>query len=412
MIKSPLDTIAARDIGASPTRGAVAAYQLATLRETAEYARARSRFYREKLRDCDEIRALSDLARLPFTHPPDLAADPNAFMCLPPDAVARAVTLPTSGTTGAPKRLFFTADELERTIDFFAHGMTAITEKRGTVAVLMPANTPASVADLLITALARTGCVGVALGVPSDRAEMLRRVNDSRADCVVGLPSHVFALARTGDAPRVRSVLLCSDYVSDAVVRAIEKTWNCSVFTHYGLTESGYGGAVMCAARDGMHMRETDLLVEIIDPITGAPLHDGKSGEIVLTTLTRRAQPLIRYRTGDIARVIPEICACGSALRRLDRVLGRIGGGVTLADGARLTMPQLDEIVYAVPDVAAFDAVLSGNSLKITTDGGDTDAVRDALKALPQLHSVEVRVVAGAVPFRGVAKRDIAVDRV
>ena len=128
-------------------------------------------------------------------------------------------------------------------------------------------------------------------------------------NCLVGIPTQVLALVRClpGEhrfRPMISAVLLSSDYGSRALVDVLERTWDCTVFSHYGLTETGYGGGVECQARQGYHLREADLYVEIIDPLTGQPLPDGASGEIVVTTLTRRGMPLIRYRTGDVSRLV------------------------------------------------------------------------------------------------------------
>jgi phenylacetate-coenzyme A ligase PaaK-like adenylate-forming protein len=121
----------------------------------------------------------------------------------------------------------------------------------------------------------------------------------------------------------MKAILLSAEYVSDENVRIIEEIWDCKVFEHYGMTEMGLGGAMACETRIGYHPREADLIFEIIDPESGAALPDGEYGEIVFTTLTREAMPLVRYRTGDFSRFIPEPCPCGSKLKRLDRVANR-----------------------------------------------------------------------------------------
>jgi phenylacetate-coenzyme A ligase PaaK-like adenylate-forming protein len=118
----------------------------------------------------------------------------------------------------------------------------------------------------------------------------------------------------------MRTILLSAQFISDTDKRIIENSWDCTVYEHYGMTEMGLGGAMQCEERVGYHPREADLLFEIIDPDTGDVLPDGAYGEIVFTTLTRQAMPLIRYRTGDFSRWLPEPCACGSVLKRLYKV--------------------------------------------------------------------------------------------
>ena len=115
-------------------------------------------------------------------------------------------------------------------------------------------------------------------------------------------------------------MLLSADYVSPACRELLKESWGCAVFEHYGMTETGLGGAVSCEAHYGYHPREADLLFEIVDPATGRPLPPGERGELVFTTLTRRAMPLIRYRTGDFSRFFPEPCPCGTGLLTLDWV--------------------------------------------------------------------------------------------
>ena len=92
---------------------------------------------------------------------------------------------------------------------------------------------------------------------------------------------------------------------------------------HYGMTETGLGGAVSCSSHAGYHIREADLYFEIIDPETGQRQPDGKRGEIVFTTLNRRGMPLIRYRSGDISQILVQKCPCGSIIRRFGNIEDR-----------------------------------------------------------------------------------------
>ena len=145
---------------------------------------------------------------------------------------------------------------------------------------------------------------------------------------------------------RIKSVLLSGDHVTPAMRAAIEQAWDCRVFEHYGSTEVGLGGAVQCRAHAGLHVREADLLFEVIDPATGQTLPDGAEGELVVTTLTRRGMPLIRFRTGDLVRMAAEPCACGSVLRCVERVIGRkdervgSGGGRACSPSPIWTRPS------------------------------------------------------------------------
>ena len=118
----------------------------------------------------------------------------------------------------------------------------------------------------------------------------------------------------------MRTILLAAQYISQADKDTIEDSWGIKAYEHYGMTEMGLGGAMACEERIGYHPREADIFFEIIDPDTGEVLPEGEKGEVVFTTLTRQAMPIIRYRTGDFSKWLPGDCACGSILKRLGKV--------------------------------------------------------------------------------------------
>jgi phenylacetate-coenzyme A ligase PaaK-like adenylate-forming protein len=209
--------------------------------------------------------------------------------------------------------------------------------------------------------LRRLGAEPILAGWPADPAAAAALLRRERPDVVAGAPVPMLAVARhsaiDGSPPRVRSVLLSSDHAAASLRDGLAALWGCEVFEHYGMTEMGLGGGVDCPAHMGYHLRESELLVEIVDPVTGAPMPAGESGEVVFSTLTRRGLPLIRYRTGDRARLVPGACACGSPLLRLDRIHGRITGALNVG-GVRLDIAELDEVLLGVPGVIDFAATL------------------------------------------------------
>jgi phenylacetate-coenzyme A ligase PaaK-like adenylate-forming protein len=347
------------------TRACLEAYQLQKIRGTLIYVRENSPFYRDVLSDVetDSVQRVEDMARLPFTTSDDLKSHPLRFLCVSQSSIERCVTLYSSGTTGPAKRLFFTREDLERTLDFFHHGMSTLVHPGDRVMILLPGGgRPDSVSDLLSRALARMAVQSLAPG--PDPETTTDTIVQQGITCLVGAPVQVLALARNGHGKnclknRVKSVLLTADHIPAAIVKAIESALNCKVYCHYGMTEMGWGGGVECEVRDGYHLREADLFVEIVDPETGKPLPDGESGEIVVTTLTRSGMPLIRYRTGDISRFHTSPCPCGTVLKRLDRITGRMSDGDCLVSGMSLTLPVLDEALFSLPDVMDFRADLS-----------------------------------------------------
>uniref|UniRef100_B8DJZ7 Coenzyme F390 synthetase-like protein n=1 Tax=Nitratidesulfovibrio vulgaris (strain DSM 19637 / Miyazaki F) TaxID=883 RepID=B8DJZ7_NITV9 len=308
-------------------------------------------FYRDRLGGLPLPRSLDELSGLPFTTPDDLREGGDALLRVADDAVARIVTLPTSGSTGAPKRLRFSVADIERTVDFFAVGMTTLCRPGDVVAIFMPGQRPDSVGDLLDRGLRRAGMQPVLLPPAASGAEHAARLAQGGAQVFVATPTQARAiadavladamLAGQGPAPRPRACLLSAEATPPETADRVRAALGCEVFDHWGMTETGYGGGVECAAHHGFHLREADIHVEIVHPLTGAPLPDGQTGEVVVTTLAAEAMVLLRYRTGDAAAMLPPPCLCGSPLRRLGPVLGRIrryGNHwdiITLAKGAR-----------------------------------------------------------------------------
>ncbi len=344
----------------------LACWQLARLNETLARVRASTPFYRRHLAGAapQMLRQLGQLAGYPLTTPADVGEQGLQMVGVSQGEISRVVTLNTSGTTGNPKRLYFTEADQELTIDFFRYAMSTFVQRGDRVLILLPGERPGSIGDLLGKGLWRSGIRSVAYGFVADLAAAVAAMCEEQATCLVGVPVQVLAMARYWEQTRQddwspRYVLLSTDYVPQAIVRELERIWHCEVYEHYGMTEMGFGGGIECAVHSGYHLRENDLYFEIVDPVSAQPLPDGEYGEIVFTTLTRQGMPLIRYRTGDISRFIPGQCLCGSRLRRLERIQCRTAGQVFLGPDRWLTMAELDEVLFTVPGIVNFQAEIS-----------------------------------------------------
>jgi len=400
--KTPLESWIAQKIGlrnGELTREEIADYQLRKLRETLRWARSHSPFYKRRLSTVSEGEPASFAAfeSIPFTDTADLQQHGVQFLCVPQGDIDRVVTLESSGTCGAPKRVFFTAADQELTVDFFCVGMSQLVKSGQSVLIALPFARPGSVGDLLATAVRRLGVRPVLCGPVTDSVRTIEIMKREQVECVVGLPVEILSLVRTSerDVPSrfLNNVLLCSDHVSDSIVHAIRAKWGCEVFEHYGMTEMGLGGGVDCETHAGYHLREADLYLEIIDPESGAPLPAGETGEIVVTTLTRQGMPFIRYRTGDLSRWLPDSCPCGTVLLRLDRVRGR---KQYRASGPHrgITIAILDEALFALPEVRDFSAYVDGvrpSKLIITVYGSGKrgnlqEKTREALDRVPEIY--------------------------
>jgi phenylacetate-coenzyme A ligase PaaK-like adenylate-forming protein len=347
-------------IGEADLRG----WQMGKIRELVPRLIKGSRFYSGRLGgiDVSGLKSYSDMARLPFTFPGDLISNAGDFLCVPRRDVARVTTLATSGTTDAPKRLFFTAGDLSRTIDFFSEAMADILRGGKSAAMMISSETPNSAAALLKQALAKNGAELFILGADGKNGfeEASRAASD--ADCLIGMPAPMLKLCRLHKNLHPQAVLLTADYVPGAIVRAIQKAWDCEVFTHYGMTETGFGCAAQCHAREAHHIRHSDMLVEIIDPLTGGQSPPGEEGEITITTFAHEATPLLRYRTGDRSDMIGGECRCGGIFPRLGKIRDRGDNVIRIDGGKEITLEQIDEILYELDSALGYHVKISDDA--------------------------------------------------
>ncbi|MBG0789887.1 MAG: phenylacetate--CoA ligase family protein [Desulfovibrionaceae bacterium] len=410
-----------------PSPGQVREWQLDRLRALVAHARENSPFYARTLSGVDvaSIRTAEDFSRLPTVSADDLRREPEQFLCVSQDEIERVVTLQSSGTTGHPKRIFHTADDMEATADFFDWGMRNMVGPGQAVLVLMPGDRPGGVGRLLDDALGRFGARAACHGVMEDARAAVDQFLVEDASCIVGPPAHVNLMACEWERRRlprdmVRSVLLCWDAVPDAVAANAERIFGCRAFRHWGMIETGLGGAVECMPGSGLHLREADLYLEIVDPRTGRLVSDGEPGEMVVSTPLRRGMPLLRYRTGDAGRILPVRCRCGSPLRLLDPHVRRMADGVDIGAG-RIRLEDLNEVLYALPGLGDFAARVAGGTLYVFARGRvGRERIETALMSLPVVGQgladgvlrIAVETSNDAVPaVPGLGKRRIEIDR-
>ncbi len=386
-----LDGWAAARLGLAPPldRAGFDAVRLERLNATIDRLRRASPFHRARGLPGGRLACLAELADLPLTRPADLVGGVPSFLAVSQSAVARVVTLPTSGTTGPAKRIAFSSADREATLAFFAAGMGLFTGAGDRVGIFFSGERPGGIGDGLAEAVRRLGAEP--LFVPAAPAEAAVAVLRAEAPTVLAGPPVAMLAAGRGaraDGGRpvtVRAVLASAEPLADAVRSGLRRAFEGEVHEHWGMTEIGYGGGVDCAFHAGLHLREADLVVEVVDPATGRPLPDGEVGEIVVTTLHAEAMPLLRHATGDRGRILPGACACGSILRRLDPAVGRIDDGVAIAGVGRLTLTGLDERLFGLDIVTDVGARLDdGDPPVLSVDVGMPAAWRgrEALEAV------------------------------
>jgi phenylacetate-CoA ligase len=291
----------------------------AALRDTVRLVAERSRFYREKLTalhiDSRRVRCLADLQGCETT-PEDLRkAPPEDFLCARPDLVVES-----SGTTGRVTRVYLSHAELE----YYA--------RQGVILLGMIGAGPE---DRILGAFdyawglggmytervgALSGLFGAFPGLV-DPGEAVDRLREYRFTIVMGDPFWIarfteIAMARNVRAP-VKAFVSGAEHITEQLRRTVEDYWRAPLYMTYASTEFGATLGAECAEKTGYHLHEYDYAVEIANPDA-----DG-FGEVVVTTLTRTVMPLIRYRTRDVARLLPGTCPCGLPFRRLSAIRGR-----------------------------------------------------------------------------------------
>jgi len=326
----------------------------ATLRWSVEHVA----FHRERL-GAATIGALSDLARLPFVRKTDLREQyPFGLLAVPRREVARIHA--SSGTKGKPTVAAYSAGDLDVWREVMARALIAAGARRG---------------DLLHIAFGYglfTGGLGFHDGaervgmtvVPVSSGNTARHhllLQDFRPEVIAATPSFALHLAETlaeqGGKPRelgLRVGVFGAEPWTDGMRAALERALNLVAFDIYGLSEIiGPGVAGECEARDGLHIADDHFLPEIVDPVSGEALPPGREGELVFTTLTKRAMPLVRYRTGDITTLSLEPCRCGRTSTRMARVKGR-SDDTLIIKGVNLYPSEVERTLLAVAELAPY----------------------------------------------------------
>jgi phenylacetate-CoA ligase len=321
---------------------AVRRIQCSAFRDVARYAARRQKFFAEKLRehglDISKVHMPEDLSGI-FTTPEDLISrPPEDFLCRSPQ-----LAFETTGTSGPPKRVYFSYDELERCGRYEA---AALLE-----AGVRPADRVVCTFDaaywvsswVTFFACKRLGVFCSAVGKPQPR-DLYSRMSVYRYNVIVADPTWLISLTeiaeKLGTFP-LKLIVAAGDRMSEAYRKYIESVWNAPIFLGYGSTEAGGGIGMECRQRTGYHVDEFNFLFEIVDQDANG------YGELVFTTLARRTQPLIRYRARDVTRLLSGSCPCGVQLRRLDMIKGRRDEMVVMGAG-NLHPAMFERVLHGV----------------------------------------------------------------
>lgn len=344
-------------------REEMAALQLARLRETVSRVLAsaspiRGRLHEYGIRSADEIASLADLARLPFTVKRDLRDHyPFGLFAVPRDQVLRIQA--SSGTRGKPTVAGYTKNDLDVWTEVMARTMVMAGVRPGMVMHNAYGYGLFTGGFGFHQGAERIGCTVIPVsGGMTQRQIML--LQDLGGEVLGATPSYALtigeAIERAGVDPRSLSLkigLFGAEPWSETMRAEIERRLGLTAINCYGLSEIvGPGVAAECAeGRNGLHINEDHFLPEIIDPETGEPLPLGQEGELVLTTLTKEAVPMIRYRTGDRSALLPGDCTCGRTTIRMAPVPDRYDD-MLIVRGVNLYPSEIERALAGVAGLA------------------------------------------------------------
>ncbi|MCX4650479.1 phenylacetate--CoA ligase [Streptomyces microflavus] len=341
------------------SRAELEALQLERLRTTLRHAYENVPFYRAAFDGAglrpEDCRTLADLSRFPFTAKADLRDNYPFGMFAVPERDIRRIHA-SSGTTGRPTVVGYTERDLDTWADVVARSIRAAGGRPGHkvhVAYGYGLFTGGLGAHY---GAERLGCTVIPAS-GGMTARQVQLIQDFRPEIIMITPSYMLTLLdefeRQGVDPRTTSLrvgIFGAEPWTEAMRREIEDRFAIDAVDIYGLSEvMGPGVAQECVeTKDGLHIWEDHFYPEVVDPFTGEVLPDGEEGELVFTSLTKEAMPVIRYRTRDLTRLLP-----GTArnFRRMEKVTGRSDDMVILR-GVNLFPTQIEEIVLRTPAVA------------------------------------------------------------
>ncbi|HOJ13402.1 MAG TPA: phenylacetate--CoA ligase [Deltaproteobacteria bacterium] len=339
-------------------REALASLQLKRLKQVVERVYHTVGFYRKKFDEAgvkpEDIRSLEDLGRLPFTTKQDLRDNyPFGLFSVPMSNIVRLHA--SSGTTGKPTVVGYTRRDIETWAELMARSLAAAGLTKN---------------DIVHNAYGYglfTGGLGVHYGaerlgasvIPMSGGNTKKQIlilQDFGPTAICCTPSYTLYLAEVGEemgvdmrSLRLRVGILGAEPWGERMRKEIESRLDITALDIYGLSEiMGPGVAMECIeGKNGLHIFEDNFIVEVIDPSTGEVLPDGQAGELVFTTLTKEAFPLVRYRTKDLSRLMREVCRCGRTFVRMERVMGR-SDDMFIIRGVNVFPSQIESVLMEI----------------------------------------------------------------
>ena len=341
-------------------RSEIEKLQLERLKETVKFCMDNVEFYNKRLTEAgvtaDKIKTLSDIQYIPFTTKDDIRDNyPFGLFGKPMKDIVRIHA--SSGTTGKPTVVGYTKEDLDIWSDCVARICAAVNV------------TDEDVIQIAFGYGLFTGALGLHYGleklgatvIPASSGNTKKQVmllKDFGVTGIVSTPSYALYMSEvakesgiTNDQLRLKHGIFGSEGCTEELRAQIEKGFNLFASDNYGMSElMGPGVSGECYLRNGLHINEDHFIPEIIDTKTGEVLPAGETGELVITTITKRGIPMLRYRTKDISRLNYEPCECGRTFVRMDKVKGRCDDMLKIR-GVNVFPSQIESVLMVMEDI-------------------------------------------------------------
>jgi len=339
--------------------------QLRRLKSVVEKVYKNVPFYQRKFREAgitpQDIQSLKDVVRLPTTRKQDLRDNyPFGLFAVPREEVVRVHA--SSGTTGKPTVVGYTARDIETWSDIMARDFVMVGVNKGDI-FQNAVNYGFFTGGLGVHyGIERVGAMAVPSGVGNTERQ-LEIMMDFGVTVLHCTPSYALYLAETAkargvvDKLKLRIGCFGAEPWSEEARKELEEALHIKAYDSYGLSEMmGPGVAFECREQSGLHIWEDHFLVEILDK-NEKPCAPGEPGELVITSLTKEAMPLIRYHTGDVTYIIDEKCSCGRTSRKLHRFLGR-ADDMLIVRGINVFPSQIEDVLVSIPEIGSYFQVV------------------------------------------------------
>ena len=331
------------------------------LRQLVVYVKDHSKFYRKKFKDAkidpERIKTLDDLPKLPFTVKKDFRDNyPIGMLCVPDDQVIRYHA--SSGTTGKRTIVGYTRNDIHQWSTSLARGLTSLGVGRSDIIQnsygygLFTGGLGFHYgAEMVGAATLPTGA-----GMTERQLELMQDLGTTVFACTPSYFLHIAEVARKlgidfSRDTKLKVGLFGAEPWSEDMRKRIEESTGINAYDVFGTSELNGPLFMECKYKNGIHVWADQYIVEIINPETGEPVGEGKKGELVVTTISKEAMPLIRYKIGDITYIDSDDCECGRTHPRLMRILGR-ADDMLIIRGINVFPGQIESVLMKIPELS------------------------------------------------------------